>query len=226
MNKKKKILISIIAGVLAVATILGCILAVVVPSKPKDITSDDGTAFDELFVRDVLENLTVDDIINDPKWGENLADSTDNYIMVTADKFDYVEHTGMNGGYSMLYFNTETKDIEMIQHSLVSYVEDEAPKTAVEKIVSNVQGEITELLGNPERKFMLMNTSGEFQDYEGLTVDQMIDKLLVEQTVMYAMFKSNGIKYEINIMYSDETIYMMTWVYEEDLIEEDIAHEH
>ena len=212
MNKKKKILISIIAGVLAVATILGCILAVVIPSKPKDITPDDGTAFD--------------DIINDPKWGENLADSTDNYIMVTADKFDYVEHTGMNGGYSMLYFNTETKDIEMIQHSLVSYVEDEAPKTAVEKIVSNVQGEITELLGNPERKFMLMNTSGEFQDYEGLTVDQMIDKLLVEQTVMYAMFKSNGIKYEINIMYSDETIYMMTWVYEEDLIEEDIAHEH
>lgn len=42
----------------------------------------------------------------------------------------------------------------------------------------------------------------------------------------HAMFKSNGIKYEINIMYSDETIYMMTWVYEEDLIEEDIAHEH
>lgn len=225
MNKKKKILISIIAGVLAVATILGCILAVVVPSKPKDITPDDGTAFDELFVRDVLENLTVDDIINDPKWGENLADSTDNYIMVTADKFDYVEHTGMSGGYSMLYFNTETKDIEMIQHSLVSYVEDEEPKTAVEKVVSSVQGELTELLGNPERKFMLMNTSGEFEDYEGLTVDQMIEKLLVDETVMYAMFKSNGIKYEINIMYSDETIYMMTWVFEEDLIE-NIAHEH
>ena len=134
MKRKKKILISIVAGVLALATILGCILAVVVPSKPKDKTSDDGIAFDELFVRDVLENLTVDDIINDPKWGENLADSTDNYIMVMADKFDYVEHTGMNGGYSMLYFNTNTKDIEMIQHSLVSYVEDEAPKTAVEKV--------------------------------------------------------------------------------------------
>ena len=225
MKRKKKILISIVAGVLALATILGCILAVVVPSKPKDNTPDDGIAFDELFVRDVLENLTVDDIINDPKWGENLADSTDNYIMVMADKFDYLNHTGMGGGYSMLYFNTETKDIEMIQHSLVSYVEDEEPKTAVEKVVSNVQGELTELLGNPERKFMLMNTSGEFQDYEGLTVDQMIDKLLVDETVMYAMFKSNGIKYEINIMYSDETIYMMTWVFEEDLIEK-IAHEH
>ena len=225
MKRKKKILISIVAGVLALATILGCILAVVVPSKPKDNTPDDGIAFDELFVRDVLENLTVDDIINDPKWGENLADSTDNYIMVMADKFDYLNHTGMGGGYSMLYFNTETKDIEMIQHSLVSYVEDEESKTAVEKVVSNVQGELTELLGNPERKFMLMNTSGEFEDYEGLTVDQMIDKLLVDETVMYAMFKSNGIKYEINIMYSDETIYMMTWVYEEDLVE-DIAHEH
>ena len=225
MKSKKKILISIVAGVLALATILGCILAVVVPSKPKDNTPDDGIAFDELFVRDVLENLTVDDIINDPKWGENLADSTDNYIMVMADKFDYLNHTGMGGGYSMLYFNTETKDIEMIQHSLVSYVEDEEPKTAVEKVVSNVQGELTELLGNPERKFMLMNTSGEFEDYEGLTVDQMIDKLLVDETVMYAMFKSNGIKYEINIMYSDETIYMMTWVFEEDLIEK-IAHEH
>ena len=225
MKKKKKILISIIAGVLALATILGCILAVVVPSKPKDKTSDDGIAFDELFVRDVLENLTVDDIIDDPEWGENLADSTDNYIMVMADKFDYLNHTGMNGGYSMLYFNTETRDIEMIQHSLVSYVEDEAPKTAVEKVVASVQGELTELLGNPERKFMLMNTSGEFEDYDGLTVDQMIDKLLVDETVMYAMFKSNGIKYEINIMYSDETIYMMTWVYEEDLVE-DIAHEH
>lgn len=225
MNKKKKILISIIAGVLALSIIVGGILAVVLPSKTNDNATDDGTAFDELFVRDVLENLTVDDIINDSKWGENLADSTDNYIMVTADKFDYVEHTGMSGGYSMLYFNTETKDIEMIQHSLVSYVEDEEPKTAIEKIVSNVQGEITELLGNPERKFMLMNTSGEFQDYEGLTVDQMIDKLVVEETVMYAMFKSNGIKYEINIMYSDETIYMMTWVYEEDLVE-DTTHEH
>ena len=72
---------------------------------------------------------------------------------------------------------------------------------------------------------MLMNTSAEFEDYEGLTVDQMIDKLLVEETVMYAMYKNNGIKYEINIMYSDETIYMMTWVYEEDLIEE-TTHEH
>lgn len=225
MKKKKKIMLSIIVGVLTFAIVLGCVLAVVIPSKPKDNTPDDGIAFDELFDRDVLENLSVDDIINDPEWGENLADSTDNFVMVNADKFDYVSHTGMNGGYSMLFFNTETKDIEMIQHSLVSYVEDEEPKTAVEKIVSNVQGEITELLGNPERKLMLMNTSGEFENYEGLTVDQMIDKLLVEETVMYAMYKSNGIKYEINIMYSDETIYMMTWVYEEDLIEE-TTHEH
>lgn len=225
MKKKKKIMFSIIAGVLTFTIVLGCVLAVVISSKPKDNTPDDGIAFDELFVRDVLENLSVDDIINDPEWGENLADSTDDFVMVNADKFDYVSHTGMDGGYSMLFFNTETKDIEMIQHSLVSYVEDEEPKTAVEKIVSNVQGKITELLGNPERKLMLMNTSGEFEDYEGLTVDQMIDKLLVEETVMYAMYKSNGIKYEINIMYSDETIYMMTWVYEEDLIEE-TTHEH
>ena len=118
MKKKKKMMLSIIAGVLTFAIVLGCVLAVVIPSKPKDNTPDDGIAFDELFVRDVLENLSVDDIINDPEWGENLADSTDNFVMVNADKFDYVSHTGMNGGYSMLFFNTETRDIEMIQHSL------------------------------------------------------------------------------------------------------------
>lgn len=222
---KNKTVILIVAGALSFTIILSCVLGIVIPSKLNKKKMYDGTAFDELFVRDVLENLKVEDIINDSKWGENLADSNDNFIMVNADKFDYFGHTGMDGGYSMLFFNTETKDIEMIQHSLVSYVEEEEPKTALERIVSNVQGEITELLGTPERKLMLMNTSGEFKDYEGLTADQMIDKLLVEETVMYAMFKSNGIKYEINIMYSDETIYMMTWVYEEDLIEE-TTHEH
>ncbi len=225
MNKKKKVLISIIAGALALLIVIGGVLAVVLPSKSQNKTSDDGIAFDELFVRDVLENLTADDIISDPKWGENLADSTENFVMVDADKFDYVNHTGMQGGYSMLHFNADTKDIEMIQHSLVSYVEDKEPKAAVEEVVANIQGELTTLLGNPERKFMLMNTSGEFKDYEGLSVDEMIDKVIAGETVMYAMYKNNGIKYEINVMYSDETIYMMTWVYEENLTE-NTTHEH
>lgn len=225
MEKKKKILISIISGALALLLVIGGIIAVIVPSNPKDKTPDDGIAFDELFVRDVLENLTVDDIINDKQWGENLADSTDEYIMVDAKKFDYLEHTGMQGGYSMLYFNKETRDIEMIQHSLVSYVKDEEPKAAVEKVISSVQNEMTVLLGNPDIELMLMNTSGEFVDYDGLTVDQMIDKVLVDEVVIYGMFKLNGIKYEINVMYSDETIYMMTWVYEQE-VTEGTTHEH
>ena len=212
--KKNKIIVISIAIFLIVALIASIVLGIFL-SKDNSPKVDDGTAFDELYVRDVLENKTAEDIISDPKWEENLADSTEDYIMVNADKFELTKEMGVGGGYSMLHFNAETKDIEMIQHSYVTYTNEKEPKTVIEELVANIQTNITVLLGNPERKFMLMNSSGEFKDYEGLTVDEMIDSILINDTVMYAMYECNGIRYEMNIMYSDETVYTMVWIYEE-----------
>lgn len=222
MKKKQKILLGIIAGALAILMIVGSVIAVVFTNSDRTDKPDDGTAFDELFVRDLLENTQVDNIINDPVWRDNLADSTDEYIMVDTNKFDFAKVIGMQGGYSTLYFDKDTRKINMIQHSLVAYVENEEPRAAVEKVVSGVEADLTGLLGNPEQKFMLMNTSGEFDAYEGLSVDEMIDKLLAEETVMYTMYENNGLKYEINVMYSDKTVYLMAWVY----LHEVPAHTH
>lgn len=213
MKRKKKILISIIAGSFAVLMIVGSILAVVLTKSDEGSKPNDGIAFDEMFVRDILENMQAEDIINDPDWKESLTDSTEQYIMVDADKFDFSEVIGMQGGYSTLYFDQDTRKINMIQHSLVTYVENEEPKTAVEKVISGVEVDLTGLLGNPEQKFILMNTSGEFDAHEGLSAEEMIDKLLTDETVMYTMYEHNGLKYEINVMYSDKTIYLMAWVY-------------
>ena len=59
-----------------------------------------------------------------------------------------------------------------------------------------------------------MNTSGEFEDYSDLTLDQMIEKVMEGNTVMYTLFESNGLDYEMNIMFSDDTIYTTVWVAE------------
>lgn len=212
--KKKRIIIIFVAVFLMVSLIASVILGIFM-SGDKFNKEDDGIAFDELYVRDVLENKTADDIINDPQWEENLADSTEDYIMVSADKFDLTKEMGVGGGYSMLHFDAKTKDIEMIQHSYVTHTEEKEPKAVIEELVANIQTNITGLLGNPQRKFMLMNSSGEFKDYDGLSVEEMIDSILENDTVMYAMFECNGIRYELNIMYSDETVYTMVWIYEE-----------
>lgn len=212
--KKKRIIIIFVAVFLMVSLIASVILGIFM-SGDKFNKEDDGIAFDELYVRDVLENKTADDIINDPQWEENLADSTEDYIMVSADKFDLTKEMGVGGGYSMLHFDSKTKDIEMIQHSYVTHTEEKEPKAVIEELVANIQTNITGLLGNPQRKFMLMNSSGEFKDYDGLSVEEMIDSILENETVMYAMFECNGIRYELNIMYSDETVYTMVWIYEE-----------
>lgn len=210
---KKKIIISV--AVFLIVSLIACVVLGIFLSGDDSEKKDDGIALDELYVRDVLENKTADDIINDPRWEENLADSTEDYIMVNADKFDLTKEMGVGGGYSMLHFDTKTRDIEMIQHSFVTHTDEKEPKVVVEELVANIQTNITGLLGSPQRKFMLMNSSGEFKDYDGLSVEEMIDSILKNDTVMYAMFECNGIRYELNIMYSDETVYTMVWIYEE-----------
>lgn len=213
MNKKRIIIISV--AVFLILSLIACIVLGVLMSEDKTDKVYDETAFDELYVKDVLENKTANDIVSDPKWEENLADSTEDYIMVNADKFALTEEMGVGGGYSMLHFDEKTKDIEMIQHSYVTYTDGNEAKTVIEELVANIQTNITGLLGNPQRKFMLMNSSGEFKDYEGLSVEEMIESILKNDTVMYTMFECNGIRYEMNIMYSDETVYTMVWIYEE-----------
>ena len=145
--KKKRIIIIFVAVFLMVSLIASVILGIFM-SGDKFNKEDDGIAFDELYVRDVLENKTAD-IINDPQWEENLADSTEDYIMVSADKFDLTKEMGVGGGYSMLHFDSKTKDIEMIQHSYVTHTEEKEPKAVVEVLVPNIQTNITGLLGNP-----------------------------------------------------------------------------
>ena len=103
----------------------------------------------------------------------------------------------------------------MLQHNYVTYTNELDPKKELQDLVGNVQGEVTALLGNPSCSFMLMNTSGEMQDYEGLTIDEMIDKLLEGGHVMYVMYEDNGLRYEMNIMFSDDTIYSVVWIYDD-----------
>jgi len=215
---KKKRLLAIIAIVLVVVTVLGIVLGVVLkPSSPSDEkdSDNDHLVVDELFVRDILGGTKVDDIIDDPEWEANVVDSTENYIMVDADKFDFSKKIGVEDGYTNIYFNSENREIEMLQHNYVTYTNDLDPKKELQSLVGNVQGEVTALLGNPSCSFMLMNTSGEMKDYDGLSIDEMIDKLIEGGHVMYVMYEDNGLRYEMNIMFSDDTIYSIVWIYDD-----------
>ena len=170
---------------------------------------------DELYVRELLDGTSVDDIIDDPDWEANVVDATVNYIMVDANKFDFTKKIGVEDGYTNIYFDTETRVIDMLQHNYVTYTNDLDPKKELQDLIGNVQGDITKELGNPSQSFMLMNTSGEMKDYDGLSVDEMIDKLLEGGHVMYVMYESNGLRYEMNIMFSDDTIYSIVWIYDD-----------
>ena len=215
MRKKK--LLAIIAIVLVVVTVAGLILGVIL--KPEQGGGKDqgqnNLAVDELFVRDILNGTKVDDIIDDPEWEVNVVDSTENYIMVDADKFDFSKKIGVEDGYTNVYFNVESREVEMLQHNYVTYTNELDPKKELQNLIGNVQGEVTALLGNPSCSFMLMNTSGEMKDYDGLSIDEMIDKLLEGGHVMYVMYEDNGLRYEMNIMFSDDTIYSMVWIYDD-----------
>lgn len=215
---RKKRLLAIVAIALVVATVAGIVLgAILRPEKADENGETDHTrlSVDELFVRDILNGTKVDDIINDPEWEANLVDSTENYIMVDADKFDFSKKIGVEDGYTNIYFNADTREVEMLQHNYVTYTNELDPKKELQDLVGNVQGEVTALLGNPSCSFMLMNTSGEMKDYDGLSIDEMIDKLLEGGHVMYVMYEDNGLRYEMNIMFSDDTIYSIVWIYDD-----------
>lgn len=213
----KKRIIAVVAIVLAVATVAGIVFGIAVKPGKDDDDSTDHThpKVDELYVRELLDGTSVDDIIDDPDWEANVVDTTVNYIMVDADKFDFSKKIGVEDGYTNVYFNTDSREIEMLQHNYVTYTNDLDPKKDLQDLIGNVQGDITEELGNPSQSFMLMNTSGEMKDYDGLSVDEMIDKLLEGGHVMYVMYESNGLRYEMNIMFSDDTIYSIVWIYDD-----------
>lgn len=216
---RKKRIIAAVAIVLAVVTVAGIVLGVV-SKRPGKKGSDDDTdhthlKVDELYVRELLDGTSIDDIIDDPDWEANVVDATVNYIMVDANKFDFSKKIGVEDGYTNIYFDTETRVIDMLQHNYVTYTNDLDPKKELQDLIGNVQGDITKELGNPSQSFMLMNTSGEMKDYDGLSVDEMIDKLLEGGHVMYVMYESNGLRYEMNVMFSDDTIYSIVWIYDD-----------
>lgn len=216
---RKKRLLAIISIVLVVVTVASIVLGIVLKPAP-DSGEDPGhnhsnLTVDEIYVRDILNGTKVDDIIDDPEWEANVMDATENYIMVDADKFDFSKKIGVEDGYTNIYYNAESREVEMLQHNYVTYTNDLDPKMELQNLIGNVQGEVTDLLGNPSCSFMLMNTSGEMQDYEGLSIDEMIDKLLEGGHVMYVMYEDNGLRYEMNIMFSDDTIYSIVWIYDD-----------
>ena len=88
---RKKRLLGIIAILLVVVTVAGIVLSLVLkPNKPGSDNEPDlnQLAVDELYVRDILGGTKVDDIIDDPDWEASLADATEDYITVGADKFE------------------------------------------------------------------------------------------------------------------------------------------
>lgn len=215
---RKKRLLAIISILLVIATVAGVVLGLVLgPNKPEEDKGDEyiQLSVDELYVRDILDGTKVDDIIDDPEWEASIADATEDYIMVDADKFDFSKKIGVEDGYTNIYFNADSREVEMLQHNYVTYTNDLDPRKELQNLIGNVQGEVTSLLGNPSCSFMLMNTSGEMQDYDGLTIDEMIDKVLEGGHVMYVMYEDNGLRYEMNIMFSDDTIYSIVWVYDD-----------
>ena len=100
----------------------------------------------------------------------------------------------------------------MVVHNYVENTKGKDSKAELETVVANIEGKLTALLGKPSQPFMLMNSSGEFKDYSDLSLDEMIEKVLEGDTVMYTLFESYGIDYEMNVMFSDDTIYTTVWI--------------
>lgn len=217
--------IAIVAAALVVAMVVGIVVAVLIPGSENSNSSD---TKGELYVKELLDGYSIDKIIDDPDWHEDMIDATEDYVMVDAMRFDFSKQIGVKDGMSYLYYDHDSKEITMLMHNYVSYTNDLEPKHELENLVGNVQNKISALLGNPSQPFMLMNTSGEFEDYRDLSVDNMIDKLIEGNTVMYTMYECNGLRYEMNVMFSDDTIYTMVWVTNEqaDIASEDTEHTH
>ena len=222
---KKTKWIAVVAAILVVAMIVGIIAAVLIPKTENADTSD---LKGELYVKELLDGSLIDDIIDDPEWEKDMMDATEDYVMVDAMRFDFSKQIGVKDGVSYLYYDHDSKEITMLMHNYVSYTNDLDPKQELENLIGNVQNKLAVLLGNPSQPFTLMNTSGAFEDYSGLSVDEMIEKLIAGNTVMYTMYECNGLRYEMNVMFSDDTIYTMVWVTNEhnDMYCDDTAHEH
>lgn len=206
-----------------VAVVLIALATVPRPHNAESNIAEDQVhlSVDELYVRDILNGTKIDDIISNPNWEAITVDVTENYVMVDADKFDFSRKIGVEDGYTNIYYNPDNREVEMLQHNYVTYTNDLEPKKELQNLVGNVQSEITALIGNPSCSFMLMNTTGEMKDYDGLTIDEMIDKLIEGDHVMYVMYENNGLRYEMNIMFSDDTIYSIVWIYDDSHLHSD-----
>lgn len=215
MKRKKKV-IAIVAIVLAVLTVAGTVAGIVfTQKKTNNEPAGEGlsSTHDELFVKEIF-GRKVEDIVDDPELKDHLVNTTENYVMLDSDAFDFAKQIDVGDGYSYLYFVEDSHEVYMIVHNYVEYTNDKDSKAEVEEAVANIEGKMSSVLGNATQPFMLMNTSGEFEDYSDLTLDQMIEKVMEGNTVMYTLFESNGVDYEMNIMFSDDTIYTTVWVAE------------
>ncbi len=209
---KKKRIIAIVAIFLAVVMLATGLVFIFVNDKNLAGNKTD-EARDEFYVKELFDKK-INEVIDDPEWKEDLISTTDTYVMVDSKKFDFSNQIGVGDGYSYMYFNEESKEIEMLVHNYVSYTNGKEPAAELQSTVTKIEGNLVGLLGKPSEPFMLLNTSGEYEEYDGLSIDEMIAKLIEGGTAMYTMFESDGMIYEMNVMYSDETIYTTVWVSE------------
>ena len=182
--------------------------------------SDKKTAKDELFVKKLLSGKSVDEVADSPEWKKEKIDFTSEYLTVSADRFDFSREIEIEDGITYLYFTPEDRKINMLLHNYVVYTNGKEPKSEIENIVTKLQGNVAKAIGNPTQAFRLINTSGEFKDYGDISLQEMTEKVIEDKTAIYAMYENNGLRYEINIMFSDNTVYTMVWVYREDSVKE------
>ncbi len=182
--------------------------------------SDKKTAKDELFVKKLLSGKSVDEVADSPEWKKEKIDFTSEYLTVSADRFDFSKEIEIEDGITYLYFAPEDRIINMLLHNYVLYTNGKDPKSEIENIVTKLQGNVAKAIGNPTQAFRLINTSGEFKDYGDISLQEMTEKVIEGKTAIYAMYENNGLRYEINIMFSDNTVYTMVWVYREDSVKE------
>ena len=223
MRKHKKLLLAV-SIFLVLAITAGALLTILLPhSENADSEPKNG----ELYVRELLSGRKIEDIESDPGWKDSIVDSTEDYIMVNADRFSFTEEIGTDGGYSYLYYDHDSHEINMIQHNYVTYEKEKTGKEVMEEQIADVQNNIAVLLGNASVPLTLLPRSGEFAETEELTIDEMIEQTVAETHVMYTMFENEGLRYEINILYSNETVYTVVWIYNESAqASADEGHKH
>ena len=223
MRRHKKLLLAV-SIFLVLAIVSGALLTILLPHSEN---TDPGTKNDELYVRELLSGWKIEDIETDPGWKDSIVDSTEDYIMVNADRFSFTDEIGTDGGYSYLYYDHDSHEINMIQHSYVTYANEKTGKEVLEEQIADVQSNIAVLLGNASVPLTLLPRSGDFEETGELTIDEMIEQTAAETHVMYTMFEKDGLRYEINIFYSNETVYTVVWIYNESAQPSaDEGHEH